>query len=588
MRYLELAEVYEKLENTSKRLEKTKILSEFLKKISEKEIDHLLLLIQGRVFPAWDQRELGIAHKLLIKTLRLVTGKTEKQIYDILKKTGDLGETTEQLVGKKSQATLFSRKLTTQQVFETLQKIASLEGTGTVEQKLQFISELLTSADPKEAKYIIRTIISDLRIGLGEGTFRDAITWCFFGEKLEIKYDETENKVSFPENNREKYDEYSGKVQRAIDLTNDFVEVVKAARKGIENLDRLSLKIGNPIKVMLFQKAKDIEDGFETVGKPCAIEQKYDGFRVNIHKKGKEIKIFTRRLEDVTKQFPDVVESVSENVKKDCILDAEVLGYDKKTKRYLPFQSISQRIKRKYDIKEIVEKFPVEVNVFDVICFEGESLLNKPFKERRELLEKNIKQIPLKFKLADQLITDDLKKAQEFYDKALKAGNEGMMMKNLEGIYKPGSRVGYGVKIKPTMETLEVVIVGAEWGSGKRGKWLSSFTIACMDENGEFVEMGKVGTGFKEKEGEEGVTFEQMTKLLKPLIIEESQNEVKVKPKIVIEVNFEEIQKSPTYTSGYALRFPRLVKLREDRRAEDCARIEEIDNFYNQQRGRNK
>lgn len=586
MQYSKLVDVYEKLESTTKRLEKTKIISDFLKRISDDEIDHLMLLVQGRVFPNWDQRELGVAIKLLIKAIKITTGAEEKKIYDTLKKTGDIGETAEQLVGKKSQSTLFSKELTTKQVFNTLQKIAEMEGEGSVDRKLQLISELLTSAKPKEAKYLIRTIISDLRIGFGEGTVRDAIVWAFFGEELEIKYDEKENKINFPEKDREKYEEYNNKVQGAIDLTNDFVEVVKAAKKGVNTLKELSLVVGSPIKVMLYQKAEGIKDGFETVGKPAACEFKFDGFRVQLHKKGNKIKVFTRRLEDVTKQFPDVVKAVENHVSKDCVLDAEAIGYDVKTKNYLPFQSISQRIRRKYDIHEMVEKFPVEVNVFDVIYFDGKNLLKEHFIERRKILEKNLKQKPFVFKLADEIITSDEKEAEEFYKKSLDAGNEGIMMKNLEGIYKPGSRVGYGVKVKPVMETLDLAIVGAEWGSGKRGKWLSSFTIACQNDAGEYLEIGRVGTGFKEKT-EEGTSFEEMTELLKPLIISEKENEAIIKPKIVIEIKYEEIQKSPTYSSGYALRFPRLLRLREDKSPEDCTTLKQVEKFYKEQRGRN-
>ncbi|PIN81925.1 DNA ligase, partial [Candidatus Woesearchaeota archaeon CG10_big_fil_rev_8_21_14_0_10_30_7] len=400
MKYLTLVNIYENLEKTTKRLEKTKILSEFLKKINEKETEQLVLLVRGQLFPTWDQRELGIAHKLLIKVLILVTGKNEKQIYDTLKKTGDIGETAEKLVRKKNQSTLFSASLTTQKVFENLRKIASLEGTGTVDKKLQLVAELLTSAEPKEAKYIIRTIIGDLRIGLGESTFRDAIVWACFEKELEIKYDFDENELIFPDKNREKYDEYINKVQESFDMSNDFVAVIEKARKGITQLKTLSLHVGIPIKVMLYKKAKDIKDAFETVGKPAACEYKFDGFRIQLHKKGSKIKIYTRRLEDVTKQFPDVVKATEKSIKKDCILDAEVIGYDVKTKKYLPFQKISQRIKRKYDIEETVKRFPVEVNVFDAMLLDEKILLKEPFEKRRKMLENNIKQIPFSLKLA--------------------------------------------------------------------------------------------------------------------------------------------------------------------------------------------
>jgi DNA ligase 1 len=217
-------------------------------------------------------------------------------------------------------------------------------------------------------------------------------------------------------------------------------------------------------------------------------------------------------------------------------------------------------------------------------------LLKTPFEERRKILEKIVKNKPFVIKAAEQFVTSEIKEAEKFYKKSLDAGNEGVMVKKKDGIYKPGSRVGYGVKVKPVMETLDLVIVGAEWGEGKRSEWLSSFAIACRDEeSGEFLELGQVGTGIKEKENEEGdVSFDQLTKLLKPLVISEKGKEVKVKPKIVIEINYEEIQKSPTYNSSYALRFPRVIRLREDKSLDDVSTIKEVERYYYEQRGRGK
>jgi len=235
----------------------------------------------------------------------------------------------------------------------------------------------------------------------------------------------------------------------------------------------------------------------------------------------------------------------------------------------------------------MVKKIPVVINVFDAIQIEGKSVLKEPFKKRRELLKKIIKEIPEKIQLAKQLITDDVKKANEFYQESLSLGNEGIMGKNLEAPYKPGSRVGYGVKIKPIMETLDLVITRAEWGEGKRAKWLSSFTVACQDEDGNIIEIGKVSTGLKEK-SEEGTSFEQITEMLKPLILKEKGKEVKVKPQIVVEVAYEEIQKSPTYESGYALRFPRFIKLREDKPVDEISTIEEIEELFFGQRRKGK
>ena len=578
--------VYERLEATSKRLEKTFVLSEFLR--SADELDKVLLLVQGRLFPNWDQRELGMAAKLLVKAIATATGAPAEKIESVWKETGDIGTVAAELTTKKSQATLFSQPLTVQKVFDNLRKISEMEGAGTVDRKVQLVAELLTSAKPSEAKYIIRTILGELRVGLGEGTIRDAIVWAFFSEKAGVKYDKKENDLALSDEERVNYDKYVTIVQEALDVANDFAEVAKVAKeKGELGLQNISLTPGKPVKVMLFQKAKGIAEAFEIVGKPAAFEQKYDGFRLQVHRNKGKLTLYTRRLEDVTAQFPDVVQKIAKQVKgENFIIDAEVVGIDPRTKKYLPFQSISQRIKRKYDIQEIAEKFPVEINVFDVLFHDGNSLLKTPFIERRNILKKIITEIPHDLKMAEQIITEDSSAAEKFYKSSLDAGNEGIMVKNLQGIYKPGSRVGFGVKVKPTMDTLEVVIVGAELGEGKRGQWLASFIVAVRDpETNSFLEIGRVGTGIKEKV-EEGVSFEQLTQLLQPLIIEEKGREVTVKPEIVIEVDYEEIQKSPTYSSGFALRFPRLVKLRTDRSAEDINTVADVEALAGNQRGR--
>lgn len=585
MKYLALVGVYAQLEGTTKRLEKTFYLSEFLKTVPPEELDKVMLLVQGRVFPDWDERKIGMAARLLLKAINIASGVDTAEIEKEWKKTGDLGQTAENIIGKKKQATLYASELTVGKVFANLQKQATLEGAGTVNKKVKLIAELLTSAKPKEAKYIIRTVLEYLRVGLGAGTMRDAITWAFFGKDMEFKYDQAENKLDVMD--REKYNSYLNAVQEAIDIANDFAIVAKKAAKGLEGLKEINLAPGKPVKVMLYQKVKTLQDAFETVGKPAAFEYKYDGFRLQIHKHNGKIWLFTRRLDEVTKQFPDVVKFVEQNVSGDSfIIDSEAVGYDVNTRKYTAFQNISQRIRRKYDITTMAEKFPVELDVFDVIYHNGENLIKKPFSERRKIVEQIIQPSELRIKPAVQLIIEDETTAEAFYQKSLEAGNEGVMIKNLEGIYKPGSRVGYGVKLKPTMDTLEVVIVGAEYGEGKRSAWLASFIIAVRDPDAdELLEIGRVGTGIKEK-AEEGMSFGQLTEMLKPLITKEEGKIVYVKPEIVIEVDYEEIQASPTYKSGFALRFPRFVKLREDRGIGDINTLEEIEMLYEAQRGR--
>lgn len=584
MKYSELVAVYEQLEGTTKRLEKTYFLSEFLKKTDSAELDKIMLLVQGKVFPIWDERKIGMASRLLLKALLIATGIDPEPEW---KKTGDLGLAAEEITRHKKQATLFSQELTADKVFDNIQKLATLEGEGTMDKKTKLVAELLTSATPKEAKYIIRTVIEELRVGLGEGTIRDAIVWAYFSTEAKAKYNPEEK--TFEPENREEYNKYVESVQEAYDAVNDFAEVARTAKqKGIPGLNEIDLEPGKPIKVMLFIKAKNMQNAFETVGTPAALEYKYDGFRMQIHKTKDRLIIFTRRLEDVTVQFPDVVEYVIEHTIGDSfIIDCEAVGYDRFTKKYIAFQNISQRIKRKYDIQETAKKFPVELNIFDIVYYNGESLIKKPFSERRKIIESMIKDPEyLKIKPAEQQIISDITEAEQFYKKSLEAGNEGIMAKNLAGIYKPGARVGYGVKVKPTMETLDVAIVGAEWGEGKRSAWLASFIIAVRNpETNEYLEIGRVGTGIKEK-SEEGTSFSQLTEMLKPLITKEDGKIVFVKPEIVIEVDYEEIQKSSTYTSGYALRFPRFIRLREERSPEEITIIDDVKELYESQRGR--
>ncbi|UCD04438.1 MAG: ATP-dependent DNA ligase [Candidatus Woesearchaeota archaeon] len=559
MKYSKLVEIYDKINSTTKTLEKTDIIADFLKTVKPKEIKEIILLLRGRVFPEWDTREIGIGAQLAIKAMSSAYGVSKDKVIKEWRNIGDLGEVTEKLAKNRTQSTLFKEDVYTKKVLENLRKIAVLEGPGTVDRKISYLKELLH--EPKSAKYIIRTCLEELRIGVGEGIVRDSISQAFNVSK------ET--------------------VQHAYDLTTDFGLVAEKSIKGEKELSKVSIIIGNPIKVMLAQRVADINEGFDRCGKPAQYEYKYDGFRMQIHKNNNKIIIFTRRLEDVTKQFPIIANAAKKAIKaKKAIVEGEAVGYDKKTGKGLPFQNISERIKRKYHIEKMAHEIPVVLNLFDIIYINGKNLISEDFKKRRDVLEKTIKEVSNRVLLSTKIVTSDDKVAKEFYDRSLGLGHEGVMIKNLKAPYKPGSRVGYMVKLKPIMESLDVVIVGAEWGTGKRAKWLSSFILACRDpKTEEYLPIGKMGTGVKEKE-EEGVSFKELTKKLEPLIISQKDREVRVKPKIVLEIKYEEIQKSPTYKSGYALRFPRLSRLREDRSPEEIDIIERVKKLYEDQRGR--
>lgn len=556
MEYSKLVEVYESLNKTTKRLEKTDILLELFKKTSC--LREVIYLLNGRVFPDWERKELGVSSRLILKAISMYSGESGSVIEKLWKKYGDLGKVVDSLPRK--QKTLFSKKLTVEKVVENLRKLPEFEGQGTVDKKIKTVLELLNNSGRKEAEYITKTVLGELRVGVAKGIIRDAIAKAF---DVDVK-----------------------EVERAYNSTGDYGEVAEVVKKlGKNGLKKFGLKTGRPLKVMLAIKVDGVEEAFKAVGKPAEFEYKLDGFRVVISKDKEGIKLFTRRMENVTKQFPDVVEAVKKNVKgKDFIIDSEVVGYDKKSERYLPFQKISQRIKRKYDIQKMAKEFPVEVNVFDVLYYNGKSYEGEKFEKRRKLVEKIVKDVKKKIVVVDGIMTGDVKKAEEFFKESLSEGHEGLIVKKLDASYKPGRYVGGWVKLKNVMESLDLVITGAQWGEGKRSGWLSSFILSCR-KDGEFLSIGKVGTGIKEKD-EEGVTFKQLTKELKPLITESKGRDVKIKPKLVVEVNYEEIQKSPSYGSGYALRFPRVLRVREDRGANDCDGLKRIEKLYRKQRGR--
>jgi len=564
MRYKELAEFYERVSATTKRLEKIDLLAKFLKGLDEKDSDVLYLLL-GDIYPEYDERRIGISTQLAIKAIAKATGTEEKLVVHEWKTIGDLGKVAEKLIAHKKQSTLNNAILTTEKVLENLRRLPELEGKGTIGKKLSLIIELLSSASPIESKYLVRTLLADLRIGIKESTIRDSMASAFFQDKKEA----------------------TRKIQDAIDKSNDLAAVFDMVRKGkINELGRIHIEVGKPIKVMLAQKVKTIQEAFKAVGKPCAIEYKYDGFRMLIHKKGNNITLFTRRLENVTKQFPEVVDYIKKYVKGESfILDSEAVGFNRKTKEYRPFQEISQRIRRKYDIEKLQEELPVEVNVFDILYYNGKSLLDEPFEKRTALIKKIITNQPYKIIYAKQIITDSEKEAERFYKQALKDHQEGVMFKNLKATYQPGKRVGHMLKIKPETRDLDLVITGAEYGTGKRSGWLSSFILSCKAGE-KFLEVGKVGTGIKEKFAEEvgGISFEELTKKLKPYIIEEHGKTVKIKPKIVVSVTYQEIQHSPNYNSGFALRFPRFTALRPDKAPSEVSTLKEIEKDFKSQK----
>ena len=556
MEFSQVAETFEKLDSTQKTLEKTDILAELFSE-SKDELPEVVLLATGQPFPSWKNMDLGVSSKTLVKIISKATGRDEDEITEVWKKEGDLGDAAQQMVEKKTQQRLMTQELTVEKVVERLQKVAEMDAQGlsqSVDQdkKQKELADLISSAEPLEARYLARIIINNLRLGVASGTIRDALAEAFFdGDHVE-------------------------KIQKAYDFSNDFAEVAKACREGIEKVESLQLELYRPVNSMLAKKVETIDEGFEEVGKPAAIDYKYDGMRAQIHVKEGEVKVFTRRLEDVTDQFPDVVSAVEENIdSKNCIVDAEIVGYDPDDGGMIPFQKLSKRIKRKYEIQKLKQEIPVTVRPFDLIYLE-EPILENSYSERWQKLGEVVEQEEKVMKLVDHAETENPEKVQEMQQKSLSAGHEGIMMKNIEAEYKPGNRVGYMVKLKPVMETLDLAIVGAKWSEGRRSDWLGRLYLGCYDEDsGEYKEVGKMATGLTDEQ------FQEITEKLKPLITSEDGRKVEVRPKIIVEVEYEEIQESPTYSSGYALRFPRMKQFRDDKQEAD--ELEKIQGLYDNQ-----
>jgi len=564
MKYSEIVNVYQELEKTRSKLKKSDIISEFLKKSPSSEIEKIVPLLFGKIFSASD-KEIGVASQMVIRSIAKSYGIGEKQVVDKFNKSGDLGKTAEEFSKSRKQKILLSKKLTVDKVVENLKKISEQEGKGSQERKISLIVELLSHASSDEARYIVRTILEELRVGVAEGLVRDAIAKAF---DVDVKL-----------------------VEGAWELNPDYGKIAYIAKKkGSSGLEKVSISVEQPIKLQLAEKSPSLEEALKKFENPV-LEFKYDGMRTQIHKKGNDVKIFTRSLEDVTGAFPDLVDICRKSIKaKDAILDGETVAIHPKSGGPLPFQKLSTRIKRKYDLKKAQEDIPIQINFFDIIHADGKSFMNLSAEDRFKELKKIVEPVKGKVKFVDRLITNNPKKAKEFYNKALVSGHEGLIVKNLNANYVPGRKVAGGwLKVKPTMENLDLVIIGGTWGTGKRTGWIASLILGCRDaKSGKYLECGMMGTGIKEKKTQpEDVTFDEITKMLKPFIEKEKKNKIFIKPKIVIEIAYEEIQKSPTYNSGWALRFPRFIRLRHmEKKPEQADTKGRIEYLYKIQKGK--
>jgi DNA ligase-1 len=546
MSYSKMVDVYEALDSTTKRLEKTSILAKFFSDIGEKNpklLPVVTLLSLGRVFPTWSEEELGIGTKTLMKAIAYVVGVKPQDVEDMQRDAGDIGQAAENLFRKKKQATLFTRSLTIEKVHSNLIKIATISGSKAQSKKLEILRELLSSSSPIDAKYITRTVIEELRVGVGEGTIRDALAQAFGVEK--------------------------SVVERAHMLTNDLGLVAEVSKEeGTVGLKNLTLNPGKPVKPMLAQLSPGISISILEMGWALC-ETKYDGIRVQIHRLGNEVNIFTRRLENISKAVEYIRKSLpAENF----IVEGEIIVT--RDGKPISFQYILQRVRRKYDIERMREEVPLKLFLFDVLYYNG-SLIDSPFEKRREVLE-SLVTISDKIQLSTQVkvTPDSLQDAENLFNESIKGGNEGIMIKDPHAPYMPGIRGKKMLKLKAEPETLDLVVVGGSYGRGKRAHLIGSYLLAAKDENNELKTLAYAATGLDDK------TLLELHNLVEPIIISKNGRQVEIAPHIILEIAYSEIVKSPEYESGYSLRFPVVKRIRDDLSIEDIDTVERINSMF--------
>jgi len=572
-----VADAYEKIEDTTKRLEMTDYLVDFLRKTPKALIDKVIYLTQGKLYPDFTGIEIGIAEKLAIRAVAKATGRNEKEIDEDLKKTGDLGETAQRLLEKRLQATFFTKPLTVERVYQTLDKMAKASGSGSMEQKTNLLAGLLTDAKPKEAKYIIRTVTSKLRLGIADMTVLDALAIAYGG-----------GKDSRP------------LLERAYNVSSDLGKVAEVVvEAGMESLKDFKVSLGKPIRPMMAERLGSPKEILEKLGGECIAEYKYDGERIQIHKDTGQVSLFSRRLENITDQYPDAVELVREDiVPEKTIVEAECVAIDLDTGEMKPFQELMHR-RRKYGIQQAIKEYPVSLLLFDVLYIDGRDMTLENYPARHKTLE-GLAKASERVRTAKSILTDDPEELERFFEEAIENGCEGLVCKSTSdgSIYQAGARGWLWIKYKrdyksEMRDTVDLVVVGAFHGRGKRAGTYGALLLAAYNPDDDIFEtVCKCGSGFTDED------LEKIPKMVEPHRIGhqhprvESNLEADVwfEPKVVLEIIGAEITLSPIHTcamdairkrSGLAIRFPRFTgNYRLDKSAEDATSVNEITEMY--------
>ncbi|MCP1714935.1 DNA ligase-1 [Methanocalculus alkaliphilus] len=542
MLFSEFALWCERIEQLSGRLEMIDLIAGVLPDLDEEDLPIFVRFIRGLIFPDWSPANLGIGPNLLYDAVAYVGGKKRQDIVMLVNQTGDAGRAVELFLlrEKTQQARLFpGDELTLAEVYTTFERMADTGGLKSQREKQRNIQLLFSDASPLDGRYLTRLMLEELRIGVGEGNVRDAIARAF-GVSPAL-------------------------VDRAHQVINDLGEVARIAKSDPDALEKVTIELFRPVKVMLAQ-AGTIQDMI-TGSREVAAEYKYDGSRFQFHRSDERTVIYSRRLEDLTDALPDVAEKLHAVCSGDLILDGEVIAI--KDGHPMPFQTVLRRIRRKHDVAGHVGEIEMIPLVFDILYKDGRSLIDLPLSERRLILEES-----LTGSVAPQIRSSDEEELLAFYHAALDEGHEGIMLKGPASPYIPGNRGKHWIKCKPEVETMDLAVIGGEWGEGRRARHFGSFLLACRDDQDNLLPVSRVATGINDE------TLGILYDLFKDRVISESGKEVTFEPGIIFEIGYSEIQKSPNYASGYALRFPRFVRIRDDKRMDEIESLASITGRY--------
>jgi DNA ligase-1 len=573
-----VAEIFEKMENTTKRIELTNILVELLKKTPKKIIPNAVYLLQGIIRPNFEGVELGIAEKLAIRAISKSSGLSIKKIEDDYRKVGDLGLTASNILKLKTQTTFTAEKITLERVYETLFKIAKLEGKGSQDLKMKHVSSLLNDATPLEAKFVLKILLGTLRLGVAENTVMDALAIAFTGKK--------ENKE---------------RIENAYNVSSDLGKVSQmVATNGIDGIKKFKISLFSPIRPMLADRVKSEKEAIKKMPELFSAEYKLDGERVQIHKQANKIILFSRRLENITQYYPDIVENIGKSLNvHEGIFEAEIVPINENTGEFLPFQELMHR-RRKYKLEQAVSQYPITVNFFDVLYFDNKDCLNLEYSERRKILEKLVNEDNFS-KLVPMLLVKNENEVGDFLENSINAGCEGLMLKTPSAPYRAGSRGSNWLKLKREYrnelgDSLDLIVIGAYFGRGRRTGLYGTLLLGTYNpEQDNFPSICKVGTGFTDESLDQlyQILSNNVTLKKNSRIISEMEADVWLEPELVLEIVASEITLSPIHktgldlirkNSGFALRFPKFTgKIRYEKAVEDASTVEEVLTLYKRQ-----